>query len=71
MSKEEIKRAVWDCGLDKSPGPDGFTFGFYRRFWDIIENDVVDAVSCFFTVGSFPKGGNTSFIALIPKMQDA
>ncbi|GKC07104.1 RNA-directed DNA polymerase, eukaryota [Tanacetum coccineum] len=26
VSKEEIKRAVWDCGSDKSPGPDGFTF---------------------------------------------
>nr|GEW57485.1 RNA-directed DNA polymerase, eukaryota, reverse transcriptase zinc-binding domain protein [Tanacetum cinerariifolium] len=23
---EEIKRIVWDCGIDKSPGPDGFTF---------------------------------------------
>nr|GEZ03745.1 hypothetical protein [Tanacetum cinerariifolium] len=25
MSNEEIKRAVWDCGIDKSPRPDGFT----------------------------------------------
>nr|GEU41234.1 RNA-directed DNA polymerase, eukaryota [Tanacetum cinerariifolium] len=24
--KEEIKKAVWDCRIDKSPGPDGFTF---------------------------------------------
>nr|GEX67512.1 RNA-directed DNA polymerase, eukaryota [Tanacetum cinerariifolium] len=32
VSKEEIKRAVWDCGINKSPGPDGFTFGFYRRY---------------------------------------
>ncbi|GJS24765.1 RNA-directed DNA polymerase, eukaryota, reverse transcriptase zinc-binding domain protein [Tanacetum coccineum] len=44
VSKEEIKRAVWDCGIDKSPGPDGFTFGFYRRYWNIIKNDVVDAI---------------------------
>nr|GEY69960.1 RNA-directed DNA polymerase, eukaryota [Tanacetum cinerariifolium] len=42
FSKEEIKQAVWDCGLDKSPGPDSFTFG-----------------------------GNSYFIALIPKMQGA
>ncbi|GKF96785.1 hypothetical protein Tco_0292606, partial [Tanacetum coccineum] len=40
VSKEEVKRAVWDCGIDKSPGPDGFTFGFYRHFWSTIENDV-------------------------------
>nr|GEZ52154.1 RNA-directed DNA polymerase, eukaryota [Tanacetum cinerariifolium] len=33
VSYQDIKRAVWDCGVDKSPGPDGFTFGFIRRFW--------------------------------------
>nr|GEZ47915.1 RNA-directed DNA polymerase, eukaryota, reverse transcriptase zinc-binding domain protein [Tanacetum cinerariifolium] len=44
VSKEEIKKAVWDCGIDKSPGLDGFTFGFYHRYWKLIENDVVDAV---------------------------
>nr|GFD03497.1 RNA-directed DNA polymerase, eukaryota [Tanacetum cinerariifolium] len=37
VSKEELKRAIWDCGIDKSPGPDGFSFGFYRKFWSIIE----------------------------------
>nr|GEZ13913.1 RNA-directed DNA polymerase, eukaryota [Tanacetum cinerariifolium] len=30
VSKEELKRAVWECGTEKSPGPDGFSFGFYR-----------------------------------------
>ncbi|GJR22729.1 RNA-directed DNA polymerase, eukaryota [Tanacetum coccineum] len=55
VSKDEIKRAVWDCGTDKSPGPDGFTFGFYRRFWYLIENDVYKAVSYFFLFGDIPK----------------
>nr|GEY18582.1 RNA-directed DNA polymerase, eukaryota [Tanacetum cinerariifolium] len=31
VTNEDIKRAVWDCGTDKAPGPDGFTFGFLRR----------------------------------------
>ncbi|GKA72566.1 hypothetical protein Tco_0778782 [Tanacetum coccineum] len=48
VSKDKIKRAVWDCGIDKSPGPDGFTFGFYRRYWNILESDVVDVVTIFF-----------------------
>ncbi|GJW80836.1 RNA-directed DNA polymerase, eukaryota [Tanacetum coccineum] len=69
--KEEIKEAVWDCGLDKSPGPDGFTFGFYRRFWNLIEGDVVEAVNHFFNNGFRHSGGNSSFIALIPKFQGA
>nr|GEY02865.1 RNA-directed DNA polymerase, eukaryota [Tanacetum cinerariifolium] len=24
VTKEEVKKAVWDCGNDKSSGPDGF-----------------------------------------------
>ncbi|GJW34120.1 RNA-directed DNA polymerase, eukaryota, reverse transcriptase zinc-binding domain protein [Tanacetum coccineum] len=57
FSKEEIKEAVWGCGLDKSPGPDGFTFGFYRRFWSFIEGEVVEAVNPFFNNGFCHKGG--------------
>nr|GFB11817.1 RNA-directed DNA polymerase, eukaryota [Tanacetum cinerariifolium] len=25
VSREEIRKAVWDCGVNKSSGPDGFT----------------------------------------------
>nr|GFA64918.1 RNA-directed DNA polymerase, eukaryota, reverse transcriptase zinc-binding domain protein [Tanacetum cinerariifolium] len=46
VSNEEIKRAIWDCGIDKAPGPNGFTF-------------------------EIPKGGNSSFITLIPKVPNA
>nr|GEX95511.1 RNA-directed DNA polymerase, eukaryota, reverse transcriptase zinc-binding domain protein [Tanacetum cinerariifolium] len=71
VSNEEIKRAVWDCGTDKAPGPDGFTFGFYRYFWYLIDNDVYNDVKYFFMHGEIPKGCNSSFIALIPKIPDA
>ncbi|GKB29454.1 hypothetical protein Tco_0868855 [Tanacetum coccineum] len=71
VSKEEVKRAVWDCGTDKAPGPDGFTFGFYRRFWNLIECDVVNAVKWFFLHERIPSGGNSSFITLIPKVSNA
>nr|GEY79540.1 RNA-directed DNA polymerase, eukaryota, reverse transcriptase zinc-binding domain protein [Tanacetum cinerariifolium] len=47
VSKEEVKKAVWDCGIDKSPSPDGFTFGFYRHFWSTIECDVFETVKHF------------------------
>ncbi|GKD18715.1 RNA-directed DNA polymerase, eukaryota, reverse transcriptase zinc-binding domain protein, partial [Tanacetum coccineum] len=71
ISIEEIKRAVWDCTTNKAHGPDGFTFGFYRRYWNLIESDVVDAIACFFNQGQIPKGGNSSFIALIPIVPNA
>ncbi|GJZ22852.1 RNA-directed DNA polymerase, eukaryota [Tanacetum coccineum] len=71
ISKEEVKRVVWDCGVDKSPGPDGFSFSFYRHFWPVIEKDVFEAVDYFFMYGEIPNRCNSNFIALIPKILDA
>ncbi|GJZ39605.1 RNA-directed DNA polymerase, eukaryota [Tanacetum coccineum] len=36
VSDEEIRKAVWGCGENKSPGPDGFTFEFFRKFWTVV-----------------------------------
>nr|GFA02953.1 RNA-directed DNA polymerase, eukaryota, reverse transcriptase zinc-binding domain protein [Tanacetum cinerariifolium] len=69
--KKEIKKAVWDCGTDKSLGPDGFSFVFYRHFWKLIENDVFEADQQFFTNREIPNGCNSSFTALISKIPDA
>ncbi|GJT26323.1 RNA-directed DNA polymerase, eukaryota [Tanacetum coccineum] len=66
-----VTNMVWDCRINKSPGPDGFTFEFYRKYWNLIDYDVVAAVTSFFSTGSFPPGCNSSFIALIPKTQEA
>ncbi|GJX44890.1 RNA-directed DNA polymerase, eukaryota [Tanacetum coccineum] len=68
---DEIKKAVWDCGTNKSPGPDGFSFDFIRTFWDILKHDFVNAIREFFISSKFPPGCNSSFIALIPKKHDA
>nr|GEU57027.1 RNA-directed DNA polymerase, eukaryota [Tanacetum cinerariifolium] len=69
--KEDIKATVWECGLNKSPGPDGFTFGFYQKYLSLLELDVADAANHFYTHGFCPNGCTSSFIALIPKTQDA
>nr|GEW24107.1 RNA-directed DNA polymerase, eukaryota, reverse transcriptase zinc-binding domain protein [Tanacetum cinerariifolium] len=71
VTNDKIKRAVWDCGTYKAPGPNGFTFGFFRRFWDLIKCDVFDAVRYFFMHCDILKGYNPSFIALIPKNHNA
>ncbi|GJY55048.1 RNA-directed DNA polymerase, eukaryota [Tanacetum coccineum] len=67
ISKEEIRLAVWGCGENKSPGPDGFTFEFFRKFWDVVGMDFCIAVEWFFEHAYFPVCCNSSFIALIPK----
>nr|GEY36777.1 RNA-directed DNA polymerase, eukaryota, reverse transcriptase zinc-binding domain protein [Tanacetum cinerariifolium] len=71
ISREEIKKAVWDCGGDRAPGPDGFTFKIFTILWDLLESDVTRFVHAFFLDSSFPKGCNSSFIALIPKVSNA
>nr|GFA21302.1 hypothetical protein [Tanacetum cinerariifolium] len=53
---EGVKGAVWGCDLNKSPGLDGFTFEFYRRYWSLIEDDVLEAVNYFFQNGYCHKG---------------
>ncbi|GJU69239.1 hypothetical protein Tco_1255498 [Tanacetum coccineum] len=36
VSRDEVRNAVWGCGENKSPGPDGFSFEFFRKFWDTV-----------------------------------
>lgn len=37
---DEIKKAVFQLGGDKAPGPDGFPISFYQTFWDVVKNDI-------------------------------
>ncbi|GKC42072.1 hypothetical protein Tco_1059794 [Tanacetum coccineum] len=71
ISRDEIRLAVWGCGEDKSPGPDGFTFEFFRKFWKVVGPDFCIAVEWFFEHGSFAIGCNSSFVALLwPSFRD-
>ncbi|GJR15070.1 RNA-directed DNA polymerase, eukaryota [Tanacetum coccineum] len=70
ISNEDIRTAVWGCGVDKSPGPDGFTFKFFRKYWTVVGPDFCIAVKWFFDHGDFAIGCNSSFVALIPKVLD-
>ncbi|GKE08162.1 hypothetical protein Tco_1411713, partial [Tanacetum coccineum] len=71
VSRDEIRLAVWNCGENKSPGSDGYTFEFFRKYWNFFGPDFCEAVEYFFETGLFSKGCNSSFVALIPKVADA
>jgi len=70
FSEEEVKVAVWLCEGSKSPGPDGFNFNFIKSNWETLKEEIMEAVYAFEESGSFPKGCNALFIALIPKVKD-
>ncbi|XP_024964745.1 uncharacterized protein LOC112505032 [Cynara cardunculus var. scolymus] len=71
ISLEEVKKAIWDCGSDKAPGPDGFSFAFFRSQWDVIKDDLYRTVKFFESTASIDDGCNTSFIMLIPKSESS
>nr|GEV41030.1 RNA-directed DNA polymerase, eukaryota [Tanacetum cinerariifolium] len=70
FSKDGDNESYVGLWLDKAPGPDGFTFGFFKRFWEVIKEDVFALVCSFQNLRAFPCGCNPSFIALIPKIKD-
>ncbi|KAL5578918.1 hypothetical protein UlMin_011360 [Ulmus minor] len=40
FEEEEIKKAVFGCDREKSPGPDGFIGGFFQDCWDFLKDDI-------------------------------
>lgn len=55
---------------DKAPGPDGFNAHFFQVCWGIIKHDVCKAVSNFFRSGKLLKQVNSTFLELIPKVDN-
>ncbi|GJU63720.1 putative RNA-directed DNA polymerase, eukaryota, reverse transcriptase zinc-binding domain protein [Tanacetum coccineum] len=59
-----------DCGSDKAPGPDGYTFAFIKCFWDNLKTDILDFVNAFLATRKMPLVSNSSFITLILKVSN-
>jgi len=71
FSLEEVKKAVWECESFKSPGPDGIIFGFIKDFWHELKDDFMRFLVEFHCNGRLTKGINSTFIALIPKIESS
>jgi len=68
FQEEEVRLAIWDCGSERCPGPDGFKFKFIKKFWHLFKPDILRFLDEFYANGVFPRGCNASFLALIPKV---
>ena len=69
-SREEIKKAVWACGIDKAPGFDGFNFKFIREMWEVLEDEIYESVLEFFILGHSVRHLNVTWVTLIPKREN-
>lgn len=48
VDAHEIRRAIFQLGGLKAPGPDGIPAIFYQKAWDIVGSEVSEAVQHFF-----------------------
>ena len=66
FTAQKILEVVSKCGSTKSSGPDRYTFHFIKNNWDVLEADIVRAVSSFQSSGFIPLGYNAYVIMLVP-----
>ena len=71
FEKVEILSVVRDLEGDKAPGPNGFSMAFFHHCWRVVERDVLAVFEEFYQHCKFEKSLNATFIALIPKKNDA
>ncbi|XP_028801080.1 uncharacterized protein LOC114756308 [Neltuma alba] len=71
VTKEEIKKAAFQLGGAKAPGPDGFFGMFYHSSWPVVVNEVTDMVLDFFNNKASLSALNKTNVVLIPKVENA
>ena len=67
FEEEEKKTAVFECGRDKSPGPDGFSLEILQRNWELVKGELRMVLDEFYSNGVINKITNETYICLIPK----
>ena len=70
MTIDEISFAVKNMNTNKSPGPDGLTVEFYRKFWNILAPHLVLVFNSCFEAGEMCESMKTSNTRVIYKKGD-
>jgi hypothetical protein len=68
FTKEEIKQGLDSIRDLKAPGIDGMPSLFYKKYWNIVDGDVIREVKQFLEGGQMPDAWNDMTIVLIPKV---
>ncbi|MCH87544.1 transposon TX1 putative protein, partial [Trifolium medium] len=68
FEESEVAGVIELSDGNKSPGPDGFNFSFFKNFWNILKKDVLRLFQEFHVTAKLPPSFSSYFIALIPKV---
>ncbi|KAI0530940.1 hypothetical protein KFK09_000488 [Dendrobium nobile] len=69
FTKEELTKAVFMQGNNKSPGLDGITMSFFKFYWKIVEDETWKAIDDFFKTGVMFNEWKDTLLILIPKIK--
>jgi hypothetical protein len=71
VSMEEIQLALNQMDPLKALGPEGFPACFFQQNWQILHQEVCDAIKYFFESCRLDASINAIVIALIPKKKES
>uniref|UniRef100_A0A0V0IB11 Putative ovule protein n=1 Tax=Solanum chacoense TaxID=4108 RepID=A0A0V0IB11_SOLCH len=47
FEKEEVLKGINLCASDKASGPDGFPMSFFKEFWSVLKEDILNTMKHF------------------------
>lgn len=68
FTRYDVRRIMFRILDDKAHGIDGFNSCFYKHCWDIIGDEVSEAILDVFRTGKLLKEINVTTLTLIPKV---
>jgi len=71
VSKEEVSEVINEMQNGKALGPDCFNVDFFKACWKIVKQDIFEVVEDLKRSKKVLKAFKASFIAVIPKKEDA
>ena len=70
FSREEVKKALFSIGDLKALGPDGLHAIFFKRFWKMLGEELIDEVLHAVNSSTIPEGWNDNTIVMIAKVEN-